>query len=188
MNPVGRGPDESPSLAWLQSGRAVLEAHRPEAALPLRPWRGREGELLERMDRTARGEEAGLSREVAEATRQACQVGATLGREQAADKLRIPGGLKPLEADLQKTAARLQAFGQANPFRTDTLKAVAPGMLKAALEEVRKGGLLSEGPEWALCQEQAPNLSISLQRTLQRQLELDRQLADPAFVVTRGAR
>ena len=181
-------PQEGVTLPHFLAGRDVLAEHRPETASSLSPWKGREGELLERVTRSTLGEAADLNRGVVDASLEACRIGTALERASAADKIQVPGGLKSLEGDLQRTSARLQAFGHEAPFRADTLKAMAPGTLKAALENVRKGGLLADGPEWTLHKDQAPALAADLNRTLHKQLELDRQVSDPMFGPAQGGR
>jgi hypothetical protein len=157
----------------------VLEAHRPETGSLLAPWKGRDRELLERLARVGPGEDAGLPRGVFVAGCEACRIGAVLDREAGADRVRVPGPLKDLEHDLQTASARIEAAGFRPPFPGETLKAVPPAALRSALEETRRGGLLTDGPEWALRQDRVQPMAEALHRTLQRHLEADLQVSDP---------
>jgi conjugative relaxase-like TrwC/TraI family protein len=156
------------------AGRAVLEAHRPEQGALLAPWKGQESTLLGRASANE-GTQSGLL----EAAREASRIGATLEREAGAGRLHVPPGLKGLECDLQTASARIEASGLKSPFSRDSLKAVPAAVLRSALGEMRREGLLEEGPEWALRQDQVPRLAEGLHRTLQKHLETDLQLADP---------
>jgi hypothetical protein len=171
------GPGQERVIEHLRAGRAALEAHRPETGKLLATWKDRE--LLERMARVGPGEDAGLPRGVFEAACEACRVGAVLERETRAGRVHVPGPLKDLEHDLQTAAARIEAAGLRPPFPGETLKAVPPAALRSAMEEARQGGLLTDGSEWALRQDQIQPLAEALHRTLQRHLEADLQVSDP---------
>jgi hypothetical protein len=189
---VGRGwdlvrPPQEPAAAvgqdraieHLRAGRAVLDAHRPETGSLLAPWKDKPRELLERMARVGPGEDAGLPRGVFEAACEACRVGVVLEREAGAGRVHVPGPLKDLEHDLQTASARIEAVGLRSPFPGETLKAVPPAALRSAMDEARRGGLLTQGPEWALHQDRVQPVAEALNRTLQRHLEADLQVSDP---------
>lgn len=163
-------PGDDQAVTQIRTGQAVLVAHGHDHGAALRPWQGRERELLARAER----KDSGLPREVAAAAGEAQRIGLALEREAAAEKIRVPNGLKVLEPDIQKASARIRACGLEDPFREGTLKAVPPAHLRSALAEARKDGLLAEGPGWALRRDQVPAMAEGLQMTFQKQLELDR--------------
>jgi conjugative relaxase-like TrwC/TraI family protein len=99
-----------------------------------------------------------------------------LEREATAARLNVPRALKALEPDLQMASARIRAFGLEDPFREDRLRDLPPGTVRAAVDEARKAGLMTDGPEWAAQRHQAPALAEGLQKAFQRQLDLDRDL------------
>ena len=165
------------AIEHLRAGRAVLDAHRPEAARLLAPWKDRD--LVERMARVGQGEDVGLPRGVFEAGCEACRIGAVLEREAGAGRVRVPDPLKDLEHDLQTASARIEAAGFRPPVAGEMLKAVPPAALRSALDEARRGGLLTEGSEWALRQDRIEPMAEALHRTLQRHLEADLQVSDP---------
>lgn len=160
------------------AGRAVLEAHRPEAGSLLADWKGREAELLEPSQRGPN-----LPEGVRAAAVEACRIGAVLERETRVEPVQVPNALKALEPDLQRASARLQACGFGAPFAGETLKALPPATLRGALDEARKGGLLSEGPEWALGRDQVPAMA----EALQKRLEVERPMPDLMLGQGRGA-
>lgn len=174
-------PGDDQAVAQIQTGQAVLVAHGHDHGAALRPWQGRERELLARAER----EKSGLPREVAAAAREAQRIGLVLEREAAAGKIRVPKGLKALEPDIQKTSARIRACGLEDPFREATLKAIPPARLRSALSEARKEGLLVDGPGWSLRHDQVPAMAEGLQNTFQKQMELDRDF--PGLPGGRGA-
>ena len=167
--------DEMPQFL---AGRAVLEAHRPEKGSLLADWKGREGELLERAQR-----DSNLPEGVRAAAVEASRIGAMLEREARVEPVKVPDALKAIEPDLQRASARLQASGFKPPFAGETLKAVPPATLRGALDEARKGGLLTEGPEWALGGDQMPGLA----EALQKRLEVERPMPDLMVGQGRGA-
>ena len=173
------GTGQERTLEHLRAGRAVLDAHQLETGKMLAPWKDRDQELLERMARFGQGEDGGLPRWAFEAGREACRIGALLEREGAAGRVRVPGALKDLERDLQIASARIEAAGLRPPFPGETLKAVPPGALRSAVDEARRGGLLADGPEWALAQDRIQPMAEVLHRTLQRHLEADLQVSEP---------
>ena len=63
------------------------------------------------------------------------------------------------------------------------MKAVPPAALRGILEEARKGGLLAEGPEWALRKDQMAGLT----EALQKRLEMERSLPDLLLGQGKGA-
>ena len=99
-----------------------------------------------------------------------------LERETAAARLNVPRALKALEPDLQKASARIRACGLEDPFRKDRLRDLPPGTVRAAVDEARKAGLMTEGPEWTARREQMPALVEEIRKSFQRQLDLDRDL------------
>ena len=101
---------------------------------------------------------------------------ALLEREAAAAKLKVPQAFRALEPDLQKASARIRACGLEDPFREDRLRSLAPTSVRAGVEEVRKAGLMTEGREWTARRDQVPALVAGLQKSFQRQLDLDRDL------------
>ena len=164
-------PGDERAVSLLRSGQAVLKVHEPVLEAPLRPWQGREGELLARM---AQGE-PGLPREVVAAAAEACRIGKALELEAAAAKVKVPRTLQPLAPEIQRASARIQACGLESPFGDETLKAVPPGTLRAALDDARKGGLLGDGAAWTLRRDQMPELAEGLQKNFQKHLEVDRE-------------
>jgi hypothetical protein len=170
---------EEGAVSQFLAGRAVLEAHQPETGTLLATWKGREATLLAMVVR----KDPGLPEGVHGAAVEAWRIGAVLERETQAAPVQVPGALKGLEPDLQRASARLQACGLDHPFGGETLKAVPPATLRGALEEVRKGGLLTEGPEWALRRDQAPGLAEGLQK----RLEVERPFPDLMMGQGRGA-
>lgn len=111
-----------------------------------------------------------------ELTRFWTEAASLLERESTAARLKVPRGLKTMEPDLQKVSARIRACGLEDPFREDRLRSLPPRVLQAALEEARRAGLMSAGPEWTGRREQVPALAEALHKSLQRQLDLDRDL------------
>lgn len=99
-----------------------------------------------------------------------------LEREAAAARLNVPRALRTLEPELQKASARIRACGLEDPFGEDRLRALPPRVVRAAMAECRKAGLLGEGPEWAARREQVPPMVEGLRKVFQRQLDLDREL------------
>jgi conjugative relaxase-like TrwC/TraI family protein len=99
-----------------------------------------------------------------------------LEREAAAAKLNVPRAFKALEPDLQKVSARIRACGLEDPFREERLRGLPPVAVRAAVEEARKAGLMTDGPEWAARRDQVPALAEGIQKSFQRQLDLDRDL------------
>lgn len=99
-----------------------------------------------------------------------------LEREAEAAGLKVPQALKALEPDLQKASARIRACGLEDPFRDDRLRDLPPGMVRAAVDEARKVGLMTDGPEWTTRLDQMPVLVEGMQRSFQRQQDLDRDL------------
>lgn len=102
--------------------------------------------------------------------------GALLEREAAALRLKVPEALKGLEPELQRLSARIRACGAEDPFLGDRLRALAPSVVRAAVEEGRKAGLVSEGPGWTLRLDQVQVLAGGVERSFQRHLDLDREL------------
>ena len=111
-----------------------------------------------------------------ELTRFRADQAALLEREAAAAKLNVPGAFKAMEPDLQKASARIRACDLEDPFREDRLRGLPPKIVRTAVEEVRKAGLLTEDPDWAARRDQVPALAEGLHRAFQRQLDLDREL------------
>jgi hypothetical protein len=99
-----------------------------------------------------------------------------LEREAAAARLNVPRALKAMEPDLQKASTRIRACGLEDPFREDWLKGLPPREIRAAVEEARKAGLMTDGPEWTTRRDQVPALAEELRKSFQRQLDLDRDL------------
>jgi hypothetical protein len=99
-----------------------------------------------------------------------------LEREAAAARLNIPRALKPLEPDLQKASARIRAYGLDDPFREDRLRDLPPGIVRAAVDEARKAGLMTNGPEWTVRRAQMPELVEGMHKSFQRQQDLDRDV------------
>ena len=99
-----------------------------------------------------------------------------LEREAAAAKLNVPRALKALAPDLQKASARIRACGLEDPFREERLRDLPPGIVRAAVDEARKAGLMTDGPEWTARRDQVPSLVEGMQRSFQRQQDLDRDL------------
>ena len=99
-----------------------------------------------------------------------------LEREVAAARLKVPRALKALGPELQKASARIRACGLEDPFGEDRLRALPPRAVRAAVDEVRKVGLLADGPGWAERREQVPAVVEGLQKAFQRQLDLEREL------------
>ena len=187
----GRRPDPGPEMnpgddqavAQIRTGRAMLVDHGHRHGGLLGAWESRERELLAMTGR----EDSGLPREVAAAAEDALRIGQALEREAAAEKIRVPRALQALEPDIQKGSARIRACGLEDPFREDALKAIPPVHLRSALEEVRKEGLLAEGPVWAIRLDQVPALAEGLQKSFHRQLELDRDMPGLPGGLGRGA-
>jgi len=101
---------------------------------------------------------------------------ALLAREAAADRIQVPRALQALDPDLQKASARIRACGMDDPFREDRMRDLPPGAVRAAVEEARKAGLMTEGPEWTGRREQLAALVAGMERSFQRQQDLDREL------------
>ena len=99
-----------------------------------------------------------------------------LAREAAAARLEVPRALRTLEPDLQKASARIRAFGLEDPFREDRMRELPPNAVRAAVAEARQAGLMTEGPEWTMRREQLPALVAGMERSFQRQQDLDRDL------------
>lgn len=99
-----------------------------------------------------------------------------LAREAAAVRLEVPRALRTLEPDLQKASARIRAFGLEDPFREDRMRELPPNAVRTAVAEARQAGLLTEGPEWTARREQLPALVAGMERSFQRQQDLDRDL------------
>jgi hypothetical protein len=176
-------PGDDQAVAQIRTGRAVLMVHGHRHGELLCAWEGRERELLAMTGR----EDSGLPREVAAAAGDALHIGQALEREAAAEKIRVPRALQALEPDIQKGSARIRACGLEDPFREDALKAIPPVHLRSALEEVRKEGLLAEGPVWAIRRDHVPAMAEGLQKSFQRQLELDRDMPGLPGGLGRGA-
>ena len=99
-----------------------------------------------------------------------------LERETAAARLNVPRSFRALEPDLQKVSARIRACGLEDPFREDRLRSLPPRAVRAAVEEARKAGLMTNGPEWTARRDQVTELAEGLRKSFQRQLDLDRDL------------
>lgn len=99
-----------------------------------------------------------------------------LEREATAARLNVPQAFKALDHDLQRASARIRACGLEDPFRGDRLRSLPPSAVRAAVEEVRKAGLMADGQEWTTRREQVPALAEELRKSFQRQLDLDRDL------------
>jgi len=101
---------------------------------------------------------------------------ALLAREAAAARIQVPRALQALETDLQKASARIRACGLDDPFREDRMRELPPNAVRTAVAEARQAGLLTEGPEWTARREQLPALVAGMERSFQRQQDLDRDL------------
>jgi hypothetical protein len=99
-----------------------------------------------------------------------------LERESAAARLNVPRALKALEPDLQKASARIRACGLEDPFREDRLRDLPPSTVRAAVNEARKAGLMTDGPEWTVRGAQMSELVEGMHKSFQRQQDLDRDL------------
>ena len=99
---------------------------------------------------------------------------ALLERETAAARINVPRALKALEPDLQKLSARVRACGLDDPVPEGRLRNLPPGTVRAAVEEARRAGLLTDGPEWTTRRDQVPALAEGMHRSFQRQVDLDR--------------
>ena len=97
-----------------------------------------------------------------------------LEREAAAARLNIPRALKALEPDLQKASARIRACELEDPFREDRLRSLPPGVVRAAVDETRRAGLMIDGPEWTARRDQMPALVEGMHKSFHRQLDLAR--------------
>jgi hypothetical protein len=109
-----------------------------------------------------------------ELTRFPAEAAVLLERESAAGKLDVPRALKTLETDLQKASARIRACGLEDPFTEDRLRSLPPRVLQAAVDDARQAGLMTDGPEWTTRRDQVPVLVGEISRSMQRQLDLDR--------------
>jgi len=99
-----------------------------------------------------------------------------LEREAAEARLNVPRALKALEPDLQKASARIRACGLEDPFREDRLRDLPPGRVRSAVDEARKAGLMTDGPEWTVRGAQMSELVEGMHKSFQRQQDLDRDL------------
>lgn len=101
---------------------------------------------------------------------------ALLEREAAAARLNVPRAFKALESDLQKASARIRACWVEDPFREERLRSIPPVAVRAAVEEARKAGLMTDGTEWTVRRDHVPALAEGIQNSFQRHLDLDRDL------------
>jgi conjugative relaxase-like TrwC/TraI family protein len=97
-----------------------------------------------------------------------------LDRETTADVLRVPQGLRNLEGELRQASARIRACGVEDPFRADRLPEVPPAVVREALQAIRREGLMDEGTAWTGRRELLPSLAGRIERTFQRQVDLER--------------
>ena len=158
---------------------ALCALHRAEATT-LRPWAGREQELVAAVYEAARSpgrQSKDLPEDQYQAAVRAGQIGRLLLREAEAPTLRLRSE-QPEAADLRRLAGRLHAFNIATPLSQQNLATLAPVELKESLAAFKGAGLLDEGPGWTLKAGAAQSLTRDLSRTVDRALDADRLLTD----------
>ena len=158
---------------------ALCALHRTEAAT-LRPWAGREQELVAAVYEAARSpgrQSKDLPEDQYQAAVRAGQIGRLLVREAEAPTLRLRSE-QPEAADLRRLAGRLHAFNIAAPLSQQNLAMLAPVELKKSLTAFRGAGLLDEGPGWTLKAGAAQSITRDLSRIVDRALDADRLMTD----------
>ena len=186
--PAGVDPETRPiSAERLSAARAMYEKGyaalqtlgRPEVTL-LRRWSGREADLLHAIysvNRSAGEKGSGLQPEEHTAAVRAGQIGRLLIREGQATPLEGPEEIVKLR-EVQRLAARLDAFGIRSPLTRNGLRALAPAEIKESLQAFRRAGLLDDSPAWTLRAAQARSLTVDLARTVDRAIQADDLLVD----------
>jgi hypothetical protein len=166
------------ATAAYRRGYEALARLQPENAAKLRPWVGKEEQLVGQVLAQARGENVSLSKDEYTAAVKAGRIGNLLELEKNQKALRVPAALETERPQLERLAARLHSLGAGSPFTTDSLRAVAPSQVRAALKVARDQGLLNDGPAWTLKASVARTFSQDLSREFARGQELERTLED----------
>jgi hypothetical protein len=169
-----------PLVTVLQASRAVAKAV-PREAIPrdrveqltrgikehirqgapgsehLRPWKGREEALAQRLAAGGRGKTP-----LPEATRQAAiEAGRTGSRLAAAEtpreSLRAPSNLEPYRKDMETLNARFAAYRLESPFTKEALGSLSKAQLEGVLRDPAVQKLLEPGTRWA----SLPNAAVA---------------------------
>jgi hypothetical protein len=163
-----------------EKGYAALCALDRAEATTLRPWVGREQELVNAVYAAARSpgrQSKDLPEDQYQAAVRAGQIGRLLMREAEAPTMRLRS-TQPEAADLRRLAGRLHAFNIAAPLSKQNLAALAPAELKRSLTAFRRAGLLDDSPGWTLKAGAAKSLVRDLGRTVDRAVDAERLLTD----------
>jgi hypothetical protein len=163
-----------------ERGYAALQAlGRPEAAA-LRPWAGREEDLVRAVLTTAKapaGTTSALDKDEYKAAVRAGQMGRLLAREEQAPTVKFPAAEGSAE-QLERLTRRLHALDIQSPLTPSRLATLAPTELRKSLEAFRQAGVLDDGPGWTLKAGPARALAQEFGRTIDRSVEADRLLTD----------
>jgi hypothetical protein len=101
------------------------------------------------------------------------RTGRLLARERQYPRGFVPPSLRAHEQDIQRVNARFWAAGAPLPFPTATLASIPLTAIDTALVTLRHAGFLSEGSEWSLRAESAPEVSRLVRKPLERMVEQD---------------
>jgi hypothetical protein len=176
-----RLPDPASPAAAFRLGYQALAANpgKESGAVDLlRPWVGREEQLVVELHRRTQGEPTKLSTQEYAAAIRIGQVGNLLSQAEALKPPRVPAPFEDHKDDIQKLSVRLRSFRLLDPFSPRSISAFAPAQLRALLATARKDGLLDDGPGWALKGAAARALSQDIGRQLDQNRTVERGLED----------
>jgi hypothetical protein len=165
-----QAPDLPTALATLLRGyKACLEL--PEKAAlgeTLRPWLGKEDQLVDQVFRQAKGEPSTLTSDEYDAAVKCGRVGNLLESADKARPIRLPDGLGEQSKDLHLLSARLRSLGWRDVVTTENLRSFSTTQVREQVIAARKVGLLDDGPAWTFKAAAARTFAQEVLRNLDR--------------------
>jgi hypothetical protein len=174
-------PDVANAVALFRRGYeaiAVLPGKDSKTADVLKPWIGKEEQLVDHVFRHSKGEKSTLTPDQYAAAVRVGRIGNLLAGAEIVSPIRVPDAFAQQKKDLERLSARLQSFGLRNPFTTSNLSALSVSQVRNHLQSAQKSGLLDDGPGWTFKAAAARTFVQDIGRQLDQIRAADRRLED----------
>jgi hypothetical protein len=174
-----RVADASAAVAVFRRGHAaVADGNSKDDLAALRPWLGKEEQLLAEVYAHSKGEPSSLDKDQYASAVRVGRVGQMLTAAEAAPEIHVPDAFADEKPEIERLAGRLHALGLRHPLSATNLTALAPVELRQQLDKAREAGLLGDGADWTRNAASARGFTQQLTREIDQAKSVERMLED----------
>ena len=171
--------DKSAAVAVFRRGYAALaDENSKDDLAALRPWIGKEEQLIAEVYAHSKGEPSSLDKDQYAAAVRVGRVGQMLTAAEAAPEIDLPDAFADEKTEIERLAGRLHALGLRHPLSATNLTALAPVELRQQLDKARQAGLLGDGADWTRNAAGARSFTQQLTREIDQAKSVERLLED----------